>query len=155
MGAPQKAEWREERRTRAWNVKEQGWTQKESDAALGVTEGAVSQWIKRGRDKGEEALKASPPPGVPTLLSQAASAYGFRGDVWTASRVAKVIEQCFGVQDSRDRAGAIMRKTGWSPHKPEEKASQRDEEAMAAWKTERGEVLKKSPGGETNDCLGG
>ncbi|HEY0755206.1 MAG TPA: IS630 family transposase [Ktedonobacteraceae bacterium] len=167
MGAAKKADWREERRKRAWNLKEQGWKQKEIAVALGVTEGAVSQWIKRSRDKGEEALKASPAPGVqprlsaeqkaqlPALLAKGAPAYGFRGEVWTASRVAKVIEQCFGVHYSRDHAGAIMRKMGWSPQKPEEKASQRDEEAIAAWKSERWEALKKSLGGETDDCLGG
>ena len=56
-------------------------------------------------------------------------------------------EQCFGVQYSRDHAGAIVRKMGWSQQKPEEKASQRDEEAITTWKTERWEALKKSPGG--------
>lgn len=167
MGAPKKADWREERRKRAWELKQAGWKQNEIAEALGVTEGAVSQWIKRGREGGEEALKASPSPGVkprlsaqqkaqlPALLAKGAAAYGFRGEVWTASRVAAVIEQCFGVRYSRDHAGAIMRKMGWSPQKPEEKASQRDEEAIAAWKTERWEALKKSSRGNANHRLGG
>jgi transposase len=166
MGAPKKADWREERRKRAWELKQQGWKQKEIAEALGVTEGAVSQWMKRGKEGGEEALKACPAPGVtprlsaeqkaqlPALLAKGAPAYGFRGDVWTASRVAEVIEQCFGVRYSRDHAGAIVRKRGWSPQHPIEKASQRDEEAIAAWKTERWEELKKSPGGRTDDRLG-
>jgi transposase len=166
MGAPKKADRREERRKRAWKLKEQGWKQKDIAKALGVTEGAVSQWMKRGREGGEEALKASPAPGVrprlsaeqraqlPALLAKGAPAYGFRGQVWTASRVAVVIERCFGVRYSRDHAGAIMRKMGWSPQKPEEKASQRNEEAIAVWKTERFPALKKSSGGKANSCLG-
>ncbi len=44
MGALRKADWREERRERAWNLKEQGWKQKDIAVALGVSEGAVSQW---------------------------------------------------------------------------------------------------------------
>jgi transposase len=101
MGAPKKADWREERRKRAWKLNEQGWQQKEIAEALGVSKGAVSQWMKRGRAGGVEALKAHPPMGVkpkltreqkaqiPELLAKGAEAYGFRGDVWTASRVAK------------------------------------------------------------------
>src|SRR2546421_3991393 len=103
MGAPRKADWREERRKRAWKLKEQGWQQKDIAVVLGVSEGAVSHWMKRGREGGVEALKAHPPKGVkpkltveqkaqiPELLAKGAESYGFRGDVWTASRVAEVI----------------------------------------------------------------
>jgi len=37
MGAPKKADWREERRKRAWDLKEQGWRQKDIAEALGVS----------------------------------------------------------------------------------------------------------------------
>jgi transcriptional regulator with XRE-family HTH domain len=47
MGAPKKADWREERRKRAWDLKEQGWRQKDIAEALGVSEGAVSPWLSR------------------------------------------------------------------------------------------------------------
>jgi predicted transcriptional regulator len=43
MGAPKKADWREERRKRAWTLKEEGWQQQDIAAALGVSEGAVSR----------------------------------------------------------------------------------------------------------------
>ena len=138
------------------------------DSRSAGSDGGSSQPMDQARKRrGEEALKASPSPGVkprlsaqqkaqlPALLAKGAAAYGFRGEVWTASRVAAVIEQCFGVRYSRDHAGAIMRKMGWSPQKPEEKASQRDEEAIAAWKTERWEALKKSSRGNANHRLGG
>ncbi len=35
---------------------------------------------------------------IPALLARGAEAYGFAGDVWTASRVAEVIERTFGVR---------------------------------------------------------
>jgi hypothetical protein len=43
MGAPPKADWREERRLRAWAFKQQGWKQQDIVTALGVSAGAVSQ----------------------------------------------------------------------------------------------------------------
>lgn len=126
MGAPRKADWRAERRMQAWKLNEQGWQQKDIAQALGVSTGAVSQWMKRGREGGVQALKAHPPSGVkprlsaeqkaqiPALLAKGAEAYGFRGDVWTARRVAEVIERTFGVHYHRDHVGRLLREVGWS-----------------------------------------
>lgn len=67
-----------------------------------MTEGAVSQWMKRGLEGGEEALKAHPAKGarprltaeqqaqIPLVLAKGASAYGFRGEVWNSRLIAKV-----------------------------------------------------------------
>src|SRR3954453_13927569 len=46
----QAKEWREERQVRAWALKAQGWSQEKIAEALGVTAGAVSQWMRRGRE---------------------------------------------------------------------------------------------------------
>src|SRR5205823_14368831 len=151
------ADWREARRKRAWILKEQGWQQKDRAAALGVSEGAVSQWLKRGRAGGVEALNAHPPKGmtprltaeqkaqIPKLLAKGAEAYGFRGDVWTASRVAEVIKRTFGVRYHRDHVGKLMREAGWSRQKPVERASQRNEETLKNWSEERWPDIKKKP----------
>jgi transposase len=86
-------DWREGRRQRAWELKEQGWKQQDIAAALGVTAGAVSQWLKRGREQGMEGLRRHPAPGrqprltaeqlaqIPVLLERGAEAYGFRGQI--------------------------------------------------------------------------
>jgi transposase len=157
MGAPKKADWREERRKRAWKLKEKGWQQKDIAVALGGSSGAVSQWLKRGREGGIEALNAHPPTGmaprlsaahraqIPALLAKGAEAYGFRGDVWTASRVAKVIEQTFGVRYHRDHVGRLLREAGWSRQHPIERASQRNEEAIKQWSEQRWPAIKKKP----------
>lgn len=117
----------------------------------------MSHWIKRGREGGEEALKAHPPKGVsprltaeqkaqiPALLAKGAEAYGFRGDVWTASRVAEVIKRTFGVRYHRDHVGKLMREAGWSRQKPVERASQRNEEAIKQGSDERWPEIKKKP----------
>ena len=145
-------------------MQEEGWLQQDIAKALGVSEGAVSQWMKRGRAGGIEALKAHPSPGVkpklsaeqkaqlPILLAKGAEAYGFRGDVWTASRVAEVIEHTFGVRYHRDHVGRLLREAGWSRQKPVERASQRNEEAITEWYEERWPAIKKTVGGK--ECVG-
>ena len=61
--------WREARRFQAWHLKQKGWSQRQSAEALGVSEGAVSQWMKRAGDGGAEALRHRPPPGAPCRLT--------------------------------------------------------------------------------------
>jgi len=38
-----RGDWKEWRRRRAWELSQQGWSQKDIAEALGVTQGAVSQ----------------------------------------------------------------------------------------------------------------
>jgi predicted transcriptional regulator len=52
----QATNWREGRRLRAFELKERGWKRTRIADALGVTEGAVSQWMKRAKE--ERAWKA-------------------------------------------------------------------------------------------------
>jgi transposase len=65
----QATDWREGRRLRALELKERGWKQTEIADALGVTEGTVSQWMKRAREEGAEGLRHKPPPGATPRLS--------------------------------------------------------------------------------------
>ena len=98
--------WREGRRLRAWELHEQGWRQSQIAAALGVTSGAVCQWMRRARDGGgPDALRQRKAPGGQPRLSAAqqsqvlawlregAEAHGFRGNLWTRKRVAVLIER--------------------------------------------------------------
>ncbi len=150
--------WREARRLRSWELCQKGWKQKDIAEALGVTEGAVSQWLKKARLEGVEALRHRKGGGpkarlrdqqieqVPQLLSQGAEAYGFRGDVWTRARVASVIKQHFGVQFSLSHVGRLLQRIGWSRQKPIERATQRDEQAIERWRIENWQELQKKPG---------
>jgi transposase len=109
-GSRRPTDWREGRRLRAWELNEQGWTQRAIARALGVTEGAVSQWCTRARDHGAEALRRRITPGsapklpaerlaqLPAFLTLGAEAFGFQGQVWTTRRVAAVLERVFGVR---------------------------------------------------------
>ena len=63
-------DWREGRRLRAFELKQEGWSQQRIADALGVSKGAVSQWMKRARQGGVEALKRQPAPGASPRLSE-------------------------------------------------------------------------------------
>src|SRR5690242_17394094 len=96
--------WREGRRRRAGELYQQGWPQVRIAAALGVSQGAVSQWLPRASSNGPPALADRSRPARPPalgakqltrlvdLLRQGAAAHGFLGDVWTRRRVAQLIQ---------------------------------------------------------------
>lgn len=149
--------WREARRLQAWELFQKGWKQKTIAEALGVTEGAVSQWLKKAGAEGIEALYhrkgGGPKPrltvdqiaDLPKLLSQGAEAYGFRGDGWTRARVRFVIKQEFGVVFSLSHVGRLLQQIGWTRQKPIARASQRNEQAIERWRTEKWLELEKKP----------
>ena len=68
----QASDWREGRRLRAFELKQRVWKQTQIADALGVTEGAVSQWMKRATEEGVEGLRHKPPPGATPRLSEEA-----------------------------------------------------------------------------------
>lgn len=155
MSRPQDGDWLEGRRMRAWELKQQGWSNAEIARALGVTPGAVSQWMTRTIAGGIEALRRRIAPG-PTprlteaqgtelleLLARGAEAFGFRGDVWTGERIAWLIEQTFGVRYHPAHVSRLVRALGWSSQKPVTRATQRDEDAIIRWFQERWPALRK------------
>jgi transposase len=154
---PQPTDWREGRRLRAWDLHQQGWPQKQIAIALGVSAGAVSQWIARGRAGGPEALRNRSHPGatpkltheqrqqLPALLKRGAEAFGFVGDVWTQARIASVIKREFGVSYHVDHIGRLLRAIGWSVQKPIERASERNDAAIERWRSEKWPDIKKKP----------
>lgn len=149
---------REWRRFRAWELAQQGWKQCTIATALGVTEGAVSQWLKKAREGGEDALRRRIAPGAPSrlsgaqcaqlpaLLAKGAEAYGFHGAVWTASRIGILIQREFGVHYHPSHVSHLVRRLGLSVQQPEVHATQRDPAKVEAWFTERWPALEKKPG---------
>jgi transposase len=141
-------DWREWRRLRALRLKQQGWCQRTIAEALDVSEETVSRWVARARNCGPEALYGHPGTGRPAKLSRAqkqmipdflwhgAEAYGFRGEIWTCARIAKVIEQEFGVSYHKDHVSRLLKELHWTPQVPITRAIQRDEEAIERWRLE-------------------
>jgi transposase len=128
------------------HLKHRGWYQRDIAEALGVSEETVSRWLARARAGGPQALRARPRPGhppkltpaqkrlIPEFLWHGAEAYGFRGDVWTCARVARVIEEEFGVRYHKGHVGRLLRELRWTPQVPVRRAIQRDEEAIRRWR---------------------
>src|SRR5579871_1558544 len=139
-------DWRQRRRFEALRLKGDNWYQRDIAQALGVTEVSVSHWLARARIGGESALLSRPIPGRPAEVSQAEQrmipeflwhgpeAYGFRGSVWTCARVGKVIEEEFGVTYEKTQVSRLLRRLGWTPQAPIQRASQRDEQAIEVWR---------------------
>ena len=147
--------WKEARQLRAWHLKQHGWAQRQIAEALGVSEGAVSQWMARARAAGPEALRRRPPPGtprrlspeqlarLPALLQQSPEAYGFRGELWTRGRIAAVIHVEFGISYHPRHVGRLCKAMRWSPQKPARRARQRDDAAITQWRDESWPAIKR------------
>jgi transposase len=152
---PTPQNWKEVRRMQAWRLKQQGWAQRQIAQAVGVSEGAVSQWMKRAREAGPDALRRRPSPGaprrltaedlarLPELLHRGPAAYGFRGELWTRTRIAAIIRLEFGVSYHPRHVGRLLDMLRWSPQKPTRRARQRDEAAIARWRDDTWPAIKK------------
>jgi transposase len=133
---------------RALSLKNEGWSQRATAVALGVSEAAVSRWLTIAQRDGVEGLRSHPGPGcvprltaeqkrlIPEFLWHGPEAYGFRGQVWTCARIALVIEEEFGVRYHKDHVGRLLKELGWTPQIPIRRAIQRDESAIQHWRAE-------------------
>ncbi len=141
-------DWRQWRRFQALRLKQHGWYQRRIAEALDVSEVSVNHWFTRARLGGPEALLSHPSAGHPSALSAAQlrlipeflwhgpEAYGFRGQVWTCARIAKVIEREFGVAYDKGHVSRLLKQLRWTPQTPIKRSSQRDEAAIERWRRE-------------------
>jgi transposase len=141
-------DFREWRRFQALHLKSQGWRRREVAEALSVTERSVNRWFTISRDHGPDGLLSSPIPGRPPALSPAQrrmipeflwhgpEAYGFRGVLWTCGRIARVIEEEFGIAYDKGHVSRLLGQLQWTPQMPIRRATQRDEAAVERWRTE-------------------
>lgn len=149
--------WKEARRLRAWDLYQAKWPHVRIADALGVTEAAVSQWIKAASLGGVEALHSRSRQGqaarlsdeqlrhLLTLLERGAESFGFVGDVWTCERIAQVIEREFGVRYHPAHVSRLLHQESWTYQKPILRASQRDEAVLSDWLSRGWPAIKKKP----------
>jgi transposase len=91
-------------------------------------------------------LDAKPPGGprpglsddqlreLESLLQEGAKAHGWRNELWTAARVARLIERHFGVSYHPEHVRKILkRRLGWTSQKPRRKARERNDKEVARW----------------------
>lgn len=145
----------EKRRRRALQFLQKGWSLSQVAATIGCSVSSVFLWREAFRARGDEGLKAKPvrgrPPKLPRSKQKALSRIllagavraGYPTDLWTTRRVAKVIRERFGVGYHPNHLWRLLQGLGWSCQKPERRARERDDEAIAHWKRYRWPHIKK------------
>lgn len=147
----------EQRRRQAVALLEQGLTGSQVAKVVGTSEASVTRWRQAYERRGADALAAKPHPGrrakltprqrerLGRLLLEGPAKHGYGTELWTLARVAEVIAVTFGVQYDPSQVWRILRAMGWSCQKPERRARERDEEAIARWRREDWPRIKKRP----------
>jgi len=114
-------------------------------AALNCHVRTVYHWLAVVRDHGVEALAARLHPGPPLKLSVAqrehlaeqllrgAMAHGFSTDLWTAPRVQRLIREQYGVEYHVNYIPTLLKALNFTPHKPEHRARERNEDEIEHW----------------------
>jgi transposase len=125
---------------------------------LGVSRQSVSRWAQQlaaangtiGRLKGKtlgrpRRLDPAQCAVLRKALLKGALPAGFPTELWTVKRVRILVKREFGVVYSNTGCWDLLRSLGFSPQKPEKRALQRDEQAIATWKRKTWPALKKTP----------
>lgn len=116
---------KEYRRTLAVQWADEGIKQSVIAERLGVTQGSVSQWVKRAKEGGKDALKTKPfsghPPkqphtAVPLLLEALEElgplGFGYEDQRWTTQRIADAIALLTGIQYTQSHMSKLLRRWG-------------------------------------------
>ena len=147
----------EQRRWRAAQLLKKGVHPSEVARQVGAHRQSVSRWAqqleagglpglrKAGRAGRKPRLRAEDLPKIERGLKRGPEALGYETGLWTAWRVAHLIEEECGVRYHASQAWRILRQMGWSCQRPSGRALERDEEKIRIWKPKRWPELKKRP----------
>jgi transposase len=157
----------EQRRRHAVAMLKQGMKTAAVAKALKVSAVSVGRWKKTLEAGGVKALSAKPVPGRPLkldltqrqrlgqLLLKGPAHFGYHTELWTLERVAEVIAQTFDVTYDPSQVWRILLALGWSCQKPESRARERDEKAIARWRKVDWPRIKKSHKNRGNHTVPG
>ncbi|WP_374113113.1 MULTISPECIES: winged helix-turn-helix domain-containing protein [unclassified Streptomyces] len=117
---------------------------------LRVSRKAAYAW----RGGGKSALASKGAGGFPCRLDHVQAerlqagpaAHGWTEDQrWTLARVAELIHRLFGHRYTPRGVSHLLHRLGWSPQVPAHRAVERDEQAVAAWRTEQRSRVRERP----------
>lgn len=132
-----------------------GWKKIRIAEALGVQPSTVTGWVKKFEEQGNSSLEYPKMGGSVRQISEeqmrllrdhlvkGAATYGFAEDFWTAKRVARVIEEQFGIVYQERNVYNILHHMGFSLQKPVLRNDKKDAQAVANWYTDRLPAIKK------------
>lgn len=124
---------------------------------VGCVPSSVVRWTQAFERRGERGLDSKPQAGgkarlttrdrrrLVAYLLKGPRAFGWRTELWTLSRVAKLIEQKFGERYHISHVHRMLGALGFSPQKPARVARERNDEAVAEFRSKRWRAIKKSP----------
>ena len=147
----------EKRRLQAARLLNKGMHEAEVARRVGVHRQSVNRWagqlaeqglagLKRaGRAGRKPKLTASDLERIQEGLKRGPQALGYQTALWTAGRVAALIEQECGVRYTAGHVWWLLRRLNWSCQRPAARALERDEEKIQRWKEQRWPALKKKP----------
>jgi len=136
------AEELQRRRIRAVELVAQGESPDDVAHFLGCGRSSVYTWVKLANESIEKiAAKphAGPKPRLDSAqlkqledeLKKGAEHHGWRTELWTAARVAELIERQLKVSFHPEHVRKILKhRLRWTSQKPEKRARERDEEAI-------------------------
>ena len=147
----------EDRRHRALALVDSGCSLNEAARRLGCGASSVMRWYHARRRGGEKALRVRFSPGRPhkltaqqearliKLLLKGSMARGYRTNLWTTARIARLIAEEFGVDYHPHHIGRLMHRLKWSHQKPERRAIEYNDPAVEQWKRRQWPRIKKKP----------
>src|SRR5713101_7935175 len=138
----------EQRRLRAARLLKKGVHQSEVARQVGahrLEASGLSGLRKAGRAGRKPRLSAEDLKKIERGLKHGPEALGYETGLWTAWRVAHLIEEECGVRYHASQAWRILRQLGWSCQRPSGRALERDEGKIWLWKQKRWPGLKKRP----------
>jgi transposase len=133
----------------------EGWSPADTAAFLGVHVETVRKWVRKHKAGGDDSLARTPHPGrkpfltpeqeaeVLGWLTQKPTEFGFRTDLWTAARVAQLIEEKFGVTFHPNYLREWLTKRRHTPQKPARRAKQQNPVAIARWLADEYPAVQK------------
>ena len=117
--------------------------------SLRVSTKSVYQWRRAWRAGGEAALASEGPGGstcklddgqlarLSTVLDAGPAASGWDQDQrWTLARVAALVTRLSGVDYTPRGVWYLLHRLGFTPQVPARRAAERDEDAIAAWRSQ-------------------
>jgi transposase len=149
------AEELQRRRERAVAAYHEGQSPSTIARVLGVDRTTVHRWARLARTPG--GLDARRPTRQPLLsdaqlaqlerlLLHGAAAHGWPNDLWTAARVAALIQCHFHIDYHPEHVRKVLkRRLGWTSQKPRRKARERDDKEVERWKDDEfGRILREA-----------
>ena len=139
----------EKRRLQAAKLLKEGIHEAEVARRLGVHRQSVNRWARQLKESGISGLKKAGRAGrkprlsemdldnIREALKRGPEALGYETGLWTAWRVADLIERECRVRYHPGHVWKVLKQLGWSCRRPTTRALERDEDAIRQWKKRR------------------